>query len=187
MKRHSDYRCTHLKQTHLEWSIYSLSATTTKFKSFSRSSRWNPWKDKSLSLSRSSILNVQHTLDKKPLGKIENTVTVEKIHRTPTVATRHTKHTFCYRRAIIWPVPSGNWGGNYWRGGARYRIIRVNTHTDTHAHTKTSKHRHLTLTHAQKLAHTHINKTPKIRTTRTTIKVASISELDSLRDTEREG
>jgi hypothetical protein len=48
-------------------------------------------------------------LDEKPLGKIENTLrTVEKIHRLPTVATRHTKHNLRYRRAVIWPVPPGN-------------------------------------------------------------------------------
>jgi hypothetical protein len=78
------------------------------------------------SLSRSSILHFQHTLDKKPLGKIENTITTaEKIHRRRPVATRHTKHTLRYRRAVIWVVLSGNWRGNYWGGDRRYRIIRV--------------------------------------------------------------
>jgi hypothetical protein len=55
-----------------------------------------------------------HTLDEKPLGIIENTITtVEKIHRSRTVSTRRTKHTLRYRRAVIWAVPSGNSRGNY--------------------------------------------------------------------------
>jgi hypothetical protein len=71
-------------------------------------------------------LHFQHALDKKPLGKIENTITtVEKIHSRRAVDIRHTKHNLRYRRAVIWAVPSGNWIGNYWSGDRRYRIVRA--------------------------------------------------------------